>query len=31
LDWKWSYPIVWGVMGIVTFLMLLWFRRKRFF
>ena len=31
LDWKWSYPILWGIMGIVTFLMILWFRRKRFF
>ena len=30
LDWKWSYPIIWGVMGVVTFVMIIWFRRKRF-
>ena len=31
LDWKWSYPVVWIIMGIVALVMILWFRRKRFF
>ena len=29
LDWRWGYPVVWGVMLAITVLMLVYFRRKR--
>lgn len=29
LEWKWSYPVVWGLMAGILFLMILWFRRKK--
>jgi len=29
LHWKWAYPVVWGVMIIITVFMLILFRRKR--
>jgi magnesium transporter len=29
LDWKWSYPILWGVLVTIFVFMLFWFKRKR--
>ena len=29
LSWKWSYPIVWGLMIIVTIGMIIYFRKKK--
>jgi magnesium transporter len=29
LEWKWSYPVLWGVLVAIFVGMLLWFRRKR--
>jgi magnesium transporter len=29
LHFPWAYPVVWGVMGVVTLGMLLYFRKKR--
>lgn len=29
LEWKWSYPILWGVLAAIFASMILWFRRKR--
>ncbi len=29
LKWHWGYPVVWGVMIIISFFMLLYFRRKK--
>ena len=29
LGWKWSYPLLWGVFVLISFLMLWYFRRKK--
>jgi magnesium transporter len=29
LEWKWSYPVLWGVLVAIFVGMLFWFRRKR--
>ena len=29
LEWKWSYPTLWGVLVAIFILMLFWFKRKR--
>jgi magnesium transporter len=29
LEWKWSYPVLWGVLVAIFVSMLFWFRRKR--
>jgi len=29
LEWKWSYPVLWGVLVAIFVLMLFWFRRRR--
>jgi magnesium transporter len=29
LEWKWSYPVLWGMLVAIFVLMLFWFRRKR--
>ena len=29
LEWKWAYPAVWLVMAIVTIVMLIYFKRKK--
>ena len=29
LKWKWSYPVLWGVLITIFVLMLFWFKRKR--
>ena len=31
LHWDWSYPVVWGVMIVITGLMLVYFKRKNWF
>ncbi|TYB30639.1 MAG: magnesium/cobalt transporter CorA [Candidatus Mcinerneyibacterium aminivorans] len=31
LEWKFSYPVVWGVMIIITLIMLLIFKKKKWF
>ena len=29
LEWKWSYPVLWGVLVTIFVFMLVWFKRKR--
>ena len=29
LEWKWSYPILWGILVAIFVFMLFWFKRKR--
>ena len=29
LEWKWSYPVLWGVLVTIFVFMLFWFKRKR--
>jgi len=29
LEWKWSYPMLWGILVAIFVFMLLWFKRKR--
>ena len=29
LEWKWSYPVLWGVLVAIFVFMLVWFKRKR--
>jgi magnesium transporter len=29
LEWKWSYPVLWGVLVAIFILLLFWFKRKR--
>jgi magnesium transporter len=29
LEWKWSYPVLWGVLIVVFVLMIFWFKRKK--
>jgi len=29
LAWRWSYPVVWGVMGLVFIVMVIFFKRKK--
>ena len=29
LEWKWSYPVLWGVLVVVLVLMIFWFKRKK--
>jgi len=29
LEWKWSYPVLWGVLVAIFVLMIFWFKRKR--
>lgn len=29
LEWRWAYPLVWLVMGVVTIAMVIYFRRKK--
>ena len=31
LEWSWGYPLVWGIMLIVTIVMVSYFRRKKWF
>ena len=31
LAWSWAYPAVLGIMAVIVLLMILWFKRKRFF
>jgi magnesium transporter len=31
LGWKWGYPVIWLIMIMITFLMLYYFRRKKWF
>jgi magnesium transporter len=31
LDWPWGYPLVLGIMLVLSLVMLVWFRKKRFF
>ena len=29
LEWKWSYPVLWGVLVAIFVFMIFWFKRKR--
>ena len=29
LKWRWSYPLLWGILVAILVVMLLWFKRKR--
>jgi magnesium transporter len=29
LEWKWSYPVLWGVLIVIFVLMIFWFKRKK--
>ena len=29
LDWAWGYPVTWGVMIVITIIMIIYFKRKK--
>lgn len=29
LDWPWAYPVVWGLMGVIVIVMVIYFKKKK--